>query len=132
MTGIATSIANTSTASARVIALSAVLHFTLQFTCTPSMESQATPRSITGSFRLPPVMRVMGRLIMADRDPRFQPKPGDILTNGAHTFYVTRVEGEEVFYTEDQPPVPELSSTIEDWCAYSKNDTVVARSEVKA
>lgn len=69
---------------------------------------------------------------VADRDPRFQPAPGDVLTNGVHTFYVTRIEGDEIFYTEDQPPVPELSSTFEDWRAYSKNDTVLNRGEVQS
>ncbi|URL59581.1 hypothetical protein IM816_05655 [Luteibacter flocculans] len=67
---------------------------------------------------------------MADRDPRNQPVPGDVLTNGKDTFYVTRVDGDEVFYTE-QPPVSELSSTLDDWRVYSKNDTVVTHGEVQ-
>jgi len=68
---------------------------------------------------------------MTDRDPRITPLPGDVVTNGTDTFYVTRVDGDEVFYTE-QPPVPELSATFEEWRTYSKNDTVVARAEVQS
>lgn len=68
---------------------------------------------------------------MVDRDPRFQPAPGDVITNGKDTFYVTRVDGDEVFYT-DQPPVPELSATFEEWRAYSKNDMIVTRGEVQS
>jgi hypothetical protein len=66
---------------------------------------------------------------VADRDPRINPAPGDVLTNGQRTFYVTRVDGYEVFYTEDQPPVPELSVGIAEWRLYSATDRIVATAD---
>jgi len=67
---------------------------------------------------------------MADRDPRTEPSAGDIVTNGTQTFYVTRVEAGEVFYTEDHPPLPKLSVDIDEWRAFSRTDTVISGAKV--
>lgn len=63
------------------------------------------------------------------RDPRVTPVPGDVLSSGQRTFYVTAVAGSEVFYTEDQPPVPVLSVPLDEWRLFAKTDEVVTWGE---
>lgn len=66
---------------------------------------------------------------MSDRDPRIDPKPGDVVGNNYRTFFVTRVDGDEIFYTEGCPPPPELSVNLDDWRVYAKGDKVFATAE---
>jgi len=58
------------------------------------------------------------------RDPRVNPMPGDVTSNGKETFYVTRVEDGTVFYT-DTPPVEEMTSTLDAWRESSGLDVVL-------
>lgn len=62
------------------------------------------------------------------RDPRTNPQPGDILTNGRDTFWVIRVDRGTVYYT-DQPPVEQMSVTTAEWVENAKHDTVVKRAD---
>lgn len=64
------------------------------------------------------------------RDPRIDPKPGDVLQGGRHTFYVTDVVSGQVIYTEDAPPPPTLSLPLSEWQEYAKSDTVLVTAEV--
>lgn len=62
------------------------------------------------------------------RDPRKDPKPGDVIENGRDRFYVTRVEGTEVYYM-DAPPPEEMSVSLEVWRFNSTNDVVIKAVE---
>lgn len=58
------------------------------------------------------------------RDPRKDPIAGDVVSNGDLTFYVTRVEHGQVYYT-DSPPNAELSGPLSEWRDFSANDQVL-------
>jgi len=61
---------------------------------------------------------------MPQRDPRVDPRPGDVVSNGREQFYVTEIADGVVYYT-DAPPVEVQSIRLGDWRAYSKNDAIV-------
>jgi len=65
---------------------------------------------------------------MTQRDPRTDPRPGDVLTNGKDTFYVTGVRNGMVTYT-DAPPVEPMQISTTDWRTFSKTDMVVRTGE---
>lgn len=63
-----------------------------------------------------------------ERDPRTNPQPGDVTTNGRETFWVTRVDRGTVYYT-DQPPLDEMEVSLAQLIENAEHDTVVKRAE---
>lgn len=61
---------------------------------------------------------------MSDRDPRRDPRRGDVLFNGKQHFYV--IEGRQGIVTyADAPPVETLTISVEQWRQFATNDVVV-------
>lgn len=60
------------------------------------------------------------------RDPRIEPQAGDVVTSGKHTHYVVSASDTEVLYTQDHPPVPVDTVTLDEWRRSAKSDVVVA------
>ena len=62
------------------------------------------------------------------RDPRTDPRPGDVLESGNTRFYVARVENGVVYYTYEPPP-DEMSVDIEEWRLNSAKDVVITQAK---
>ncbi|KAF1006738.1 MAG: hypothetical protein GAK28_02414 [Luteibacter sp.] len=63
------------------------------------------------------------------RDPRIQPVAGDVLPSGRHTYYVIDARDGEVRYTQDHPPVPVDTVSLDEWIRSAAKDTVVTLGE---
>jgi hypothetical protein len=62
--------------------------------------------------------------VVSDRDPRRDPRRGDVLFNGRQHFYVIGCHQGIVTYSE-APPVEALNISVEQWRQFSTNDDVV-------
>jgi hypothetical protein len=62
------------------------------------------------------------------RDPRRDPKAGDIVENGSNRFYVMSVDRGVVSYTESPPP-DVLTVDIDEWRTDAINDVIIKAAE---